>query len=89
MRARYAFPAIVSVAALTLTGCVNNSPTAAVAPTDSSSTTAATKDNAAAALLPAKIAKAGALVIATSPNYPPNEFKDEAGKPGATTQTGK
>jgi polar amino acid transport system substrate-binding protein len=81
MRARYAFPAIVSVAALTLTGCVNNSPTAAVAPTDSSSATSATKDNAAAALLPAQIAKAGVLVIATSPNYPPNEFKDEAGKP--------
>jgi len=35
----------------------------------------------AAALLPGKVAKTGKLVIGTSPNYAPNEFKDDAGKP--------
>src|ERR1035437_14226 len=77
MRARHALPVLTAVAALVLTGCADN--TKAVA--GGSSTTVLKKDAAAAALLPAKIAKAGTLVIATSPNYAPNEFKDNAGKP--------
>ncbi|HYO19967.1 MAG TPA: transporter substrate-binding domain-containing protein, partial [Dermatophilaceae bacterium] len=48
-----------------------------------------TKDDAAAALLPGKVAKAGKLVIGTSPNCAPNEFKDDAGKPvGWTIEMG-
>lgn len=81
MRIRKAVPAIVGVAALALTGCVNNTTAGAGTPTAGSSTKAVTKDKAAVALLPDKIAKTGKLVIATSPNYPPNEFKDGAGKP--------
>lgn len=79
MRARYALPALAAVAALMLTGCVDNS-----TPTPSGSTgstSAVTKDAAAAALLPEKIATSGKLVIGTDAAYPPNEFKDEAGKP--------
>ena len=81
MRARHALPALTAVAALMLTGCADNSKPAASGAKASSSTNVVTKDDAAAALLPAKIAKAGKLVIATSPNYAPNEFKDNAGKP--------
>ncbi len=79
MRARYALPAIAAVAALMLTGCVNNS-----APTPGGSTGSASavkKDAAAAALLPDKVAKRGKLIIGTDPTYAPNEFKDEAGQP--------
>jgi polar amino acid transport system substrate-binding protein len=67
------------VAALMLTGCVNNS-----APTPGGSTGSASavkKDAAAAALLPDKVAKRGKLIIGTDPTYAPNEFKDEAGQP--------
>ena len=81
MRARHALPALTAVAALMLTGCADNSKPAASGAKASSSTSVVTKDDAVAALLPAKIAKAGKLVIATSPNYAPNEFKDNAGKP--------
>ena len=77
MRARHALPVLTAVAALVLTGCADN--TKAVA--GGSSTTVLKKDAAAAALLPAKVAQSGKLVIATSPNYAPNEFKDNAGKP--------
>jgi polar amino acid transport system substrate-binding protein len=63
-----------------LTGCADNSkPVAGGAGTPSASVVK--KDGAAAALLPDKVAKAGKLVIGTSPNYAPNEFKDNAGKP--------
>jgi polar amino acid transport system substrate-binding protein len=64
-----------------LTGCVDNSATGANAPTDSTSSAAVTTDDAAAALLPAKVADSGKLVVGTSPNYAPNEYKDEAGTP--------
>src|ERR1035437_756489 len=81
MRARHALPALTAVAALMLTGCADNSKADTSRAKANSSTSVVTKDDAAAALLPAKIAKAGTLVIATSPNYAPNEFKDDAGKP--------
>jgi len=64
-----------------LSGCADNSKPAAGGSTATSSARAVTKDDAAAALLPDKVAKAGKLVIGTSPNYAPNEFKDDAGKP--------
>lgn len=81
MRARHALPALTAVAALLLTGCADNTKAVAGGSKASSSASVVKKDDAAAALLPAKIAKAGKLVIATSPNYAPNEFKDNAGKP--------
>jgi polar amino acid transport system substrate-binding protein len=81
MRARHALPALVAVVALMLSGCADNSKPAAGGSTASSSASAVTKDDAAASLLPDKVAKAGKLVIGTSPNYAPNEFKDDAGKP--------
>ncbi|MGO4784489.1 ABC transporter substrate-binding protein [Cryobacterium sp. W22_MBD10_FK3] len=79
MRARYLLPAIAAVAALTLTGCVDNS-----APAESggeSSAPAIAPDDAAVALLPADIADSGTLIIGTDAAYPPNEYKNEAGEP--------
>jgi polar amino acid transport system substrate-binding protein len=64
-----------------LSGCADNSKPAAGGSTANSSASEVTKDDAAAALLPDKVAKAGKLIIGTSPNYAPNEFKDAAGKP--------
>lgn len=81
MRARHALPALTAVAALMLTGCADNSKTDTSGSKANSSTSVVKKDAAAAALLSAKVAQSGKLVIATSPNYAPNEFKDNAGKP--------
>jgi polar amino acid transport system substrate-binding protein len=81
MRARHALPALVAVTALMLSGCADNSVPVAGGSTGSPSASDVKKDDAAAALLPERIAKSGKLVIATSPNYAPNEFKDNAGKP--------
>jgi len=64
-----------------LTGCADNSKTDTSGSKANSSTSVVKKDAAAAALLSAKVAQSGKLVIATSPNYAPNEFKDNAGKP--------
>ena len=44
-------------------------------------TFAATVDSKAAALLPAKIKKSGTIVVGIDATYPPNEYKDAAGKP--------
>ena len=77
MRAKYLLPALAAVTVLVLTGCVNNSTPA----TGGSTTASVTKDDKAAALLPADIAATGKLVIGTDPTYAPNEFKDEAGAP--------
>ena len=67
MRTRYALPALVAVAALMLSGCADNSVPVAGGSTGSASASDVKKDDAAAALLPDKIAKSGKLVIATSP----------------------
>lgn len=80
MRARYILPALAAVAALTLTGCVDNS-TPATSGTDTSTAPTIAKDDAAAALVPAEVADTGTLIIGTDPTYAPNEFKDEAGNP--------
>jgi polar amino acid transport system substrate-binding protein len=68
------------VAALTLTGCVDNS-TPAQSGSPESSAAVIPKDDAAAALLPAEVADRGTLLIGTEPTYAPNEFKNEAGEP--------
>lgn len=81
MRARHALPALAAVSALMLTGCVDNSKAVSGGSTGSSSASDLKRDDVAAALLPDKIATTGRLVIGTSPNYAPNEFKDNAGKP--------
>lgn len=81
MRARHTLPALAAVAALTLTGCADNSKAATGGSTPTPPASTVAKDPAAAALLPAKIAMAGTLVIGTSPNYAPNEFKDDTGQP--------
>lgn len=80
MRTRYALPALAAAAALMLTGCVDNS-AASDNPSDEGEATTSVVNAAAVALLPAGVADSGVLTIATSPNYPPNEFKDEAGTP--------
>ncbi|ASD22923.1 ABC transporter substrate-binding protein [Cryobacterium sp. LW097] len=80
MRARYVFPALAAVAALMLTGCVDNS-TPAESGSPEGNAAAITKDDAAAALVPAAVADRGTLLIGTEPTYAPNEFKNEAGDP--------
>ncbi|MGY4857813.1 ABC transporter substrate-binding protein [Cryobacterium sp. AP23] len=80
MRARYVFPALAAVTALMLTGCVDNS-TPAESGSPEGSAAAITKDDAAAALVPAEVADRGTLIIGTEPTYAPNEFKNEAGDP--------
>jgi polar amino acid transport system substrate-binding protein len=79
MRARYTWPALAAVAALTLSGCVSND----VPPTsDSASPSSASMTNEdIAALLPADIKKAGVLEVGMANNYPPNEYKGPDGKP--------
>jgi polar amino acid transport system substrate-binding protein len=75
MRIRYAIPAIAVAAALTLSGCVNNS-----TPSTSSSVQTGGKDAAIAKLLPASIAKAGVMQVGVDATYAPNEYKDSDGK---------
>jgi polar amino acid transport system substrate-binding protein len=81
MRARYTLPALAAVAALMLTGCVDNSAPSAGGSTGNSGASAISKDDAAAKLLPADIAKAGTVNIGTDAAYPPNEYKNESGNP--------
>ena len=78
MRARFVLPALGAVAALLLTGCVDNS---TPAPETSGAATSVTTDDAAVALLPADVAASGTLSIGTDAAYPPNEYKDSAGAP--------
>ena len=81
MRARFVFPALAAATALLLTGCVDNSAAGAGGSAPKASAATVTTDAAAAALLPKKVADSGKLVIGTSPNYAPNEYKDDAGTP--------
>lgn len=80
MRARYALPALVAAATLLLTGCVDNSAPDA-SENGSPEAGEVTVDDAAAALLPDDVAESGTLIIGTSPNYAPNEYKDADGNP--------
>lgn len=80
MRAQYVVPVLAAVAALMLTGCVDNSTPAPSGSTAGSAAPIET-DAAAAALVPAEVADRGSLIIGTEPTYAPNEFKNEAGDP--------
>jgi polar amino acid transport system substrate-binding protein len=77
MRLRLAVPALVAAVALALTGCVNNS----TAPEPNSPAGSVTVDAAAAALLPASIKSSGKIEVGIDATYPPNEYKDDSGKP--------
>lgn len=77
MRTKYGIAAVAVVAALALTGCVDNS-SPKPAPEDKVEVAV---DEAAVALLPADIKEAGVLVVGMDMNYAPNEYKDEAGDP--------
>ncbi|WP_287928455.1 ABC transporter substrate-binding protein [Arthrobacter sp.] len=83
MRRIYLFPAAAAVAALVLTGCVDNSASTPGGGTAAASADAVSvqKDSAIAAALPEKIKSAGVLNVGMANNYPPNEFKDANGKP--------
>lgn len=69
-------PALVAATVLVLTGCSVGEPTA-----NTATNSGITVDSAAAALLPADVASAGVLNIGVGTDYPPNEFKDDAGQP--------
>lgn len=76
---RSALVAISAAAAgvLALTGCVNNAKSNnPAAPSNSSTVSAISKDEAAAALLPASIKSAGKLVVGINVPYQPNEYRD-------------
>ncbi len=83
MRRIYLVPAAAAVAALMLTGCVDNSASTPGGGTAAASADAVSvqKDSAIAAALPEKIKSAGVLNVGMANNYPPNEFKDANGKP--------
>ena len=70
--------AVMAMGALTVTGCAQN--TEAGAAQDASPAPKVSKDTKLAALVPASIRSRGVLKIATSPNYPPNEYIDSNGK---------
>lgn len=79
MRKQFVVPAILAVAALALTGCVNNTGDTGSSTKPSNSTTT-TKDDAAAALLPDAVKTSGQLQVGVDATYPPNESKDASGK---------
>lgn len=69
--------ALLVAATIALTGCSVGEPTGSA----STAAPSIAVDQAAAKLLPADTVKAGVLNIGVGTDYPPNEFKDEAGKP--------
>jgi polar amino acid transport system substrate-binding protein len=78
--AKLLLPAALAVAALTLTGCVDNE--VAAPESDAGGSAAAVEvDDAAAELLPEDVKSAGVLEIGTDATYAPNEFKDANGDP--------
>jgi polar amino acid transport system substrate-binding protein len=82
MRIRSVAPvaALAAVAALALSGCVDNS-----TPSSSGSATSAAfdvkKDDTLANSVPSKIKSAGQLTVGMDDTYPPNEYKDDNGNP--------
>ncbi|MBO1739002.1 ABC transporter substrate-binding protein [Leifsonia sp. TF02-11] len=82
MRIRSVAPAaaLVAVAALALSGCVDNS-----TPSSNGSASSAAfdvkKDDTLANSLPSKIKSAGVLTVGMDDTYPPNEYKDDNGNP--------
>ncbi|MHA6670313.1 ABC transporter substrate-binding protein [Homoserinimonas sp. A447] len=77
MRTKYGISAIALVAALALTGCVDNT----VEPEAPESNTEVGVDEAAVALLPDDIKEAGVLIAGIDLAYAPNEFKAADGSP--------
>jgi polar amino acid transport system substrate-binding protein len=75
MRIRYGIPVVAVVAALALSGCVNNSSPTAPHVTVKSSPV----DKAAAALLPANIKASKVIQVGVDATYPPDEYKDASG----------
>lgn len=73
--------AVASAAALLFTGCVNNSESEGGSTGGDAPATTITADDAAVALLPAEVKDSGVLRIGTDAEYPPNEYKDDAGNP--------
>lgn len=73
MKIRYALPALLAVGALALTGCTNDD----TATSDDAQSSSGTKS----IMSYDDVMASGKLVIATDAEYPPNEYKDEAGKP--------
>jgi len=80
MRVRFTIPVLAAAAVLVLSGCVDNS-SAPTGPATSGSTGTVEADAAAVALLPDGVGASGSLVFGTSPNYAPNEYKNDAGTP--------
>jgi polar amino acid transport system substrate-binding protein len=81
MRIRSLTPmaALVAVAALSLTGCVDNSTPSSGS--SSSATADVKKDTGLNGQLPQKIKDAGQIVVGMDTTYPPNEYKDDNGQP--------
>ena len=84
MKTRTLLPALLVLAALGLTGCVNNAANEAGSPNITEGP-AVQVDAAAEALLPADIRDRGVLVLGVNPSYSPNEFKDADGNPTGWT----
>jgi len=70
--------ALAGAAALTLAGCAGGASDDSAANLNPYNVQV---DEAAAALLPEDIREGGVLTIGTDGEYPPNEYKDEAGNP--------
>ena len=81
MKIRYVIPALAAVAALALTGCVNNAESEGAGSSSPADTSGIQADSAAVALLPDEVKKSGEMRIGTDAEYPPNEFKDASGNP--------
>lgn len=80
MRLRYAVPALAAVVVLMLSGCVDNSNPSALESVVPEVPEIAV-DQAAVALLPESIRSSGKLIAGIDPNYAPNEFKSQDGRP--------
>lgn len=83
MRIRLAMSAmaLAAASALILTGCVNNETPAATDQPGSDQPVATSVDEAAAALVPAKIKDSGVFIMGVDATYPPNAYKDDNGNP--------
>lgn len=84
MRRRFLVPALLAAAALSLTGCVNNtggSGSAGPGSSGGSSSNGASvsKDASLAALVPASVKSRGSIRVGVDASYPPNESKDPNG----------
>jgi len=77
---RRIFGVAVVCAGLLLAACGSSSGGSDASGSDTTVATGGTKDDALAALVPEKLAKAGKVVVASDASYAPNEFIDKDGK---------